>query len=147
MDTQVQVRALLNHKVLAAQFMGFKHASVQYKYFTKLGQVYWFQLTFLYKICLASDRTAIRGDVPEIEVRRALSTYLSRLTLTDKDAFGLLLPDHDFPEGFHLLHKRCCKRKMYSTRAGFFAILSQEDSWSIDSFGNETSRESVIMNV
>ena len=40
MDTQVQVRALLNHKVLAAQFTGFKHASVQYKYFTKLGQVY-----------------------------------------------------------------------------------------------------------
>ncbi|CAH3166468.1 unnamed protein product [Pocillopora meandrina] len=54
--------------------------------------------------------------VPEIEVRRALSTYLSRLTLTDKDTFGLLLPDHDLPEGFHLLHKRCCKRKMYSTR-------------------------------
>ncbi|CAH3166434.1 unnamed protein product [Pocillopora meandrina] len=93
------------------------------------------------------NRTAIRGDVPEIEVRRALSAYLSRLTLTDKDAFGLLLPDHDFPEGFHLLHKRCCKRKMYSTRAGFFAILSQEDSWSIDFSGNETSRESTDLHL
>ena len=40
MDTQVQVRALLNHEVLAAQFMGFKNASVQYKYFTKLDQFY-----------------------------------------------------------------------------------------------------------
>lgn len=102
---------------------------------------------FYTKICLATDRTAIRGDVPEIEVRRALSTYLSRLTLTDKNTFGLLLPDHDLPEGFHLLHKRCCKRKMYSTREGFFAILSQENSWFIDVLGNERSRESVIMNV
>ncbi|PFX12864.1 putative serine/threonine-protein kinase pats1 [Stylophora pistillata] len=92
-------------------------------------------------------RTAIRGDVPEIEVRRALSTYLSRLTLTDEDAFGLRLPDHDFPDGFHLLHKRCCQRKMYSTRPGFFAILSQEDSWWIDPLGNERSRKSTDLHL
>ena len=85
--------------------------------------------------------------MPKTEVRRILSAYLSGLTLTNEDAFGLRLPVHDLPEGFHFLHKRCCKRKMYSTRPGFFAILSKEDSWWIDASGKEASRESVIINV
>ena len=37
MDTQVQERVLLNYKLLAAQSMGFIHALVQYKYFSKMG--------------------------------------------------------------------------------------------------------------
>lgn len=90
--------------------------------------------------------TVESGDVPKKEVRHTLSTYLSRLALTDENAFGLRLPDH-IPDGFHLLFKRCCKRKMYSSRPEFSATLSQVNAWWIDSSENDTNRESTELHL
>lgn len=70
---------------------------------------------------------------PKEEVIRVLARYLSGLTLTDDDPFGLILPgEYEMPKGFHLIHKRLSKRNVYTSKPGFSVILSKETSWSAD---------------
>lgn len=84
-------------------------------------------------ICLSIDCALSAVYAPKEEVRHALSRYLSGLTLTDEDAFGLRLPENEIPEGFYLIHKRSSMRSMYSDiRPGFAIILSKECSWRGD---------------
>ena len=84
--------------------------------------------------------------VPKEDVRRVLSQYLSGLTLTNDDPFGLRLPEKEIPEGFHLLFKRSSKRTVYTTKArpGFTIIYSKERSWR-RVIPEERSRETVII--
>ena len=82
--------------------------------------------------------------VPKEEVRRVLSEYLSGLTLTKDDPFGLRLPEKEIPEGFNLVHKRSSKRTVYTNRPGFNIILSRESSWR-SVIPKERSRETVII--
>ena len=94
-------------------------------------------------MCLIGNAEAI-DDVPKEEVRRILSQYLSGLTLTNDDAFGLRLPENEIPKGFRFIHKRSSKRTVYTTTPGFSIILSKECSWR--SLGTEKrSRETVII--
>ncbi|PFX13629.1 putative serine/threonine-protein kinase pats1, partial [Stylophora pistillata] len=73
---------------------------------------------------------------PKEEVIRVLARYLSGLTLTDDDPFGLILPgEYEMPKGFHLIHKRLSKRNVYTSKPGFSVILSKETSWSADVTG------------
>ncbi|KAJ7369997.1 hypothetical protein OS493_034943 [Desmophyllum pertusum] len=67
----------------------------------------------------------------------SLSRYLSGLTFTDEDDFGLRLPEKDIPEGFHLIHKRSSKRTKYTINPGFAIIVSKESSWSSEITGEE----------
>ena len=86
-------------------------------------------------ICLFVDCALSAVYAPKEEVRHALSQYLSGLTLTDEDAFGLRLPENEIPEGFYLIHKRSSIRSLYSDvrgRPGFAIILSKECSWRGD---------------
>ena len=93
-------------------------------------------------VCLES---AVAIDyVPKEEVRRVLSQYLSGLTLTKDDAFGLRLPENELPKGFRFIHKRSSKRTVYTTKPGFSIILSKECSWR-SVLAEERSRESVII--
>ena len=78
---------------------------------------------------------------PEEGVRNALLTYMSGLTLTDEDAFGLRFPEQDLPEEFHLIHQRLSKRTEYTTDEGFLIIISEELTWNL---GIEETRESVL---
>ena len=82
--------------------------------------------------------------VPKEEVRRVLLQYLSGLTLTKDDAFGLRLPEKEIPEGFRFIHKRSSKRTAYTVKRGFSIILSKESSWR-SVVAEERSRNSVII--
>jgi len=82
--------------------------------------------------------------VPEEKVTRVLSQYLSGLTLTKDDAFGLSLPVKKIPEGFRFVHKRSSKRAVYAAKPGFSIILSKECSWR-SVVAEESSRKSVII--
>ena len=82
--------------------------------------------------------------VPNEEVTRVLSQYLSGLTLTKDDAFGLRLPVNEIPEGFRYIHKRSSKRTVYAAKPGFSIILSKECSWR-SVVAEEGSRQSVII--
>ena len=79
-------------------------------------------------MCLIGNSEAI-DNVPKEKVRRVLSQYLSGLTLTKDDAFGLRLPENEIPKGFRLIHKRSSKLTVYTTNTGFSIILSKECSW------------------
>lgn len=81
--------------------------------------------------------------MPHEEEMRALSIYLSELSLTNDDE-DICLPERDIPEGFHLIYNRCCKRSQYEITAGFTIILSKERSWRSDAITEET-RESVYI--
>ncbi|KAL9958370.1 hypothetical protein ACROYT_G035376 [Oculina patagonica] len=114
------------------------------------------QCDILFPGCLFDCRLTIRGrtdhvlatgDVPELEVRRRLSTYLSGITLAEEDGFGLRLPERDLPEGFYLTHKRCCRRTTYSANPGFSIILSKENTWWRNVEGQEESRESTDLHL
>ena len=82
--------------------------------------------------------------VPKEEERRVLSQYLSGLTLTKDDSFGLRLPVNEIPEGFRFTHKRSSKRTVYAAKPGFSIILSKECSWR-SVLAEESSKESVII--
>ena len=73
-------------------------------------------------MCLIGNAEAM-DNVPKEEVRRILSQYLSGLTLTKDDAFGLRLPVNEIPEGFRFIHKRSSKRTVYTAKPGFSIIL------------------------
>jgi len=90
---------------------------------------------------LATDSGLASDVVPEEHVRHVLSTYLTGLTLNDKDAFGLRLPEN-IPEGFLLTHKRLSKRSLYTNDSGFAVILSKEYTWRIV-MGKKDYREAV----
>ena len=97
---------------------------------------------FYCTVCLESAEAI--DFVPEEEVRQTLSQYLSGLTLTKDDAFGLRLPENEIPEGFHLIHKRSSQRTVYTAQPGFSIILSKECSWR-SVVTEERYRESVII--
>lgn len=79
-------------------------------------------------MCLIGNAEAI-DNVPKEEVRCILSQYLSGLTLSKDDAFGIRLPENELPEGFRFIHKRSSKRTVYTAKPGFSIILSKECSW------------------
>ena len=79
-------------------------------------------------MCLIGYSEAI-DNLPKEEVRRILSQYLSGLTLTKDDAFGLHLPENELPAGFRFIHKRSSKRTVYTPKPGFSIILSKGCSW------------------
>lgn len=79
---------------------------------------------------------------PDEEVIRVLARYLCGLTYSDDDPFGLRLPEKEMPRGFHLTHRRLCKRNVHKSKPGFSAILSKEKAWSAD-MKDGTFRESV----
>ena len=93
-------------------------------------------------VCLESAE--VFDYVPKEEVRRILSEYLSGLTLTKDDAFGLRLPEKEIPKGFRFIHKRSSKRTAYAVKPGFSIILSKECSWR-SVVAEERSRNSVII--
>ena len=95
-------------------------------------------------ICFVTESAEASDYVPKEDVRRVLSQYLSGLTLTNDDAFGLRLPEKEIPEGFHLIHKRSSRRTVYTTKPGFSVILSKESSWR-SVVAEERTRESVIV--
>ena len=79
-------------------------------------------------MCLIGNAEA-NDNVPKEEVRRILSQYLSGMTLTKDDGFGLRLPVNELPEGFRFIHKRHSKRTVYTAETGFSIVLSKECSW------------------
>ena len=93
-------------------------------------------------VCLGSAETI--DYAPKEEVRRVLSQYLSGLTLTKDDAFGLRLPENEIPKGFHLIHNRSSKRTVYTTKPGFSIVLSKECSWRNEG-AEHRPKESVII--
>lgn len=93
-------------------------------------------------VCFIIDGAVAIDYVPGEDERRVLCQYLSELTLTEDDAFGLRLPEKKMPEGFHLIHKRSSKRTVYTTKPGFSIILSKESSWR-SVLAEERSRETV----
>lgn len=97
-----------------------------------------------YSICFVSDSAFVTDYVPKEEVRHVLSRYLSELTLTGEDSLELCLPDGNIPDGFHLIHKRCSRRSLYSIRPGFAIILSEENTWTSDGT-TEESKTSVTI--
>ncbi|XP_020614950.1 uncharacterized protein LOC110053100 isoform X2 [Orbicella faveolata] len=113
------------------------------------------QADILFPGCEFDCRFSIRGKteraeafdyVPKEEVRRVLSQYLSGLTLTKDDAFGLRLPEKEIPEGFRFIHKRSSKRTVYPAKPGFSIILSKECSWR-SVVAEESSRESIDLHL
>ena len=92
-------------------------------------------------VCLGSAEAF--DYVPKEEERRVLSQYLSGLTLTKGDAFGLSLPEKELPKGFRFTHKRSSRRTAYNFKPGFTIILSKECSWH-SVVAEERSRHSVI---
>ena len=92
-------------------------------------------------IYLATESGLSSDYVPDEQVLQPLSVYLSRLTLTDKDEFGLYPPE-DLPKGFHLTHRRLSKRTLFTTDSGFAVILSKEHTWC-NVMGKEKDRASV----
>ena len=94
-------------------------------------------------MCLTGTDAEAIDNVPKEDVRRILSQYLSGLTLTKDDDFGLRLPVNEIPEGFRFIHKRSSKRTLYTAKPGFSIILSKECSWR--SVGtDQRSKELVI---
>ena len=69
--------------------------------------------------------------VPKEETRSALLSYLSKVTFSDEDDFGLRLPDEKLiPDGFQLSFMRCSKRAKYRFSEDFSIILSKESTRS-----------------
>ena len=67
--------------------------------------------------------------VPKEDTRNALLSYLSKVTFSDEDGFGLRLPDEKFvPDGFQLSYMRCSKRAKYRFSEDFSIILSKEST-------------------
>lgn len=97
-----------------------------------------------FNVCFVIENAEASDYVPNEDVRRVLSRYLSGLTLTNDDPFGLRFPEEEIPDGFHLIYKRSSKRTVYSTKPGFSIILSKESSWRSD-VAEERSRESVMI--
>ncbi|XP_068741446.1 uncharacterized protein [Montipora capricornis] len=65
--------------------------------------------------------------VPKEDTRNALLRYLSKVTFSDEDDFGLRVPDVKFiPDGFQLTFMRCSKRAQYRFSEEFSIILSKE---------------------
>ena len=93
-------------------------------------------------VCL--ERADAFDYAPKEEVGRVLAQYLSGLTLTKDDAFGLRLPEKEIPKGFHFTHKRSSKRTAYTFKPGFSIILSKECSWRSVA-AEESFRNSVII--
>ena len=63
--------------------------------------------------------------VPKDDIRKTLLRYLSKVTFSDEDDFGLRLPDEKLPDGFKLLLMRCSKRAVYSFSEEFSIVLSK----------------------
>ena len=82
--------------------------------------------------------------VPNDEETKALSRFLSELSLTDVDENEISLSSENMPEEFHLVYNRRCKRTQYEISPGFTIILSKERSWRSDAITEET-RESVVI--
>lgn len=82
--------------------------------------------------------------VPNDEETKALSRFLSELSLTDVDENEISLSSGNMPEEFHLVYNRRCKRTQYEISPGFTIILSKERSWRSDAITEET-RESVVI--
>ena len=66
--------------------------------------------------------------VPEDDIRSTLLRYLSKVTFSDEDDFGLRLPDEKLPEGFQLVFKRCSKRTVYRLSEDFSIIIAKEST-------------------
>ena len=66
--------------------------------------------------------------VPEDDIRSTLLRYLSKVTFSDEDDFGLRLPDEKLPEGFQLVFKRCSKRAVYRLSEDFSIIIAKEST-------------------
>ena len=64
--------------------------------------------------------------VPKEDIRHALLRYLSKVTFSDEDDFGLRLPNEKLPDGFQLSFMRCSKRAVYRFSEEFSIILSKE---------------------
>ena len=64
--------------------------------------------------------------LPSEKTRRILVKYLSEVTFSDEDDFGLLLPKSKMPDGFELYHMRCCERSLYRLMPEFTIVLSKE---------------------
>lgn len=69
---------------------------------------------------------------PKEDTTNILSEYLSELTFSEEDDFGLLFPKRDIPSGFRLSYKRCSKRAQYGFTSEFSIILSKESSYRND---------------
>lgn len=91
-------------------------------------------------IYLSTDNALTTDPAPEEEVRKVLLQYLSGLTLSQDDAFGMCLPAKELPEGFSVIHRRWSRRTEYTSDQGFLIILSKELTWNL---GGDT-RESVF---
>ena len=89
-----------------------------------------------------TDRPLLTDHLPSKDTTSILANYLSELTFSDQDDFGLLLPKENMPEGFQLDRMRCCKRALYSFMPGFKIELSKEISPRNDTT-TEASRVSV----
>ncbi|XP_068741460.1 uncharacterized protein [Montipora capricornis] len=63
--------------------------------------------------------------VPKDDIRNTLLRYLSKVTFSDEDDFGLRLPDEKLPDGFQLQLMRCSKRAVYSFSEEFSIVLSK----------------------
>ncbi|XP_068691128.1 uncharacterized protein [Montipora foliosa] len=66
--------------------------------------------------------------VPEDDIRSTLLRYLSKVTFSDEDDFGLRLPDEKLPEGFQLVFKGCSKRAVYHLSEDFSIIIAKEST-------------------
>ncbi|XP_068688929.1 uncharacterized protein [Montipora foliosa] len=69
--------------------------------------------------------------VPKDDVRNLLLRYLSKVTFSDEDDFGLCLPDEKLPDGFQLLFMRCSKRAVYRLSEDFSIVLSKESTTEV----------------
>ncbi|XP_068694045.1 uncharacterized protein [Montipora foliosa] len=76
--------------------------------------------------------------VPQDDVRNTLLKYLSKVTFSDEDDFGLRLPDEKLPDGFKLSFMRCSKRAVYVFSKEFSIILSKE---STRGYGSDVKKE------
>ncbi|XP_068739107.1 uncharacterized protein [Montipora capricornis] len=79
--------------------------------------------------------------VPEDDIRSTLLRYLSKVTFSDEDEFGLRLPDEKLPDGFKLSFMRCSKRTVYRFSEDFSIILSKE---STGMYGRDIKKETDV---
>ena len=77
---------------------------------------------------LLTDSAFEHDHLPSEEEIRILARYLSKVTFSDEDDFGLRLPSRNMPDGFQLSHMRCCERSLYGFMPGFTIVLSKEIS-------------------
>ncbi|XP_068688927.1 uncharacterized protein [Montipora foliosa] len=82
---------------------------------------------FRLNIRVLADNARYMDLVPKEDTRNALVSYLSKVTFSDEDDFGLRLPDEkNLPDGFELSFMRCSKRAKYRFSEDFSIILSKE---------------------